>query len=67
MHRKIPGWLSGKLKAVCGEYNRGITKLQDNGQSITTSARQVISIGVRRSKGKEFTVPEEVLEITDPE
>ena len=59
--------LGRKLKAVCGEYNKGITKLQDNGQSITTSARQVISIGVRRSKGKEFTVPEEVLEITDPE
>ena len=59
--------LGRKLKAVCGEYNKGITKLQDNGQSITTSARQVISIGVRRSKGKEFTVPEEVLEINDPE
>ena len=54
--------LGRKLKAVCGEYNRGITKLQDNGQSITTSARQVISLGVRRSKGKEFLVPEETLE-----
>jgi len=55
--------LGRKLKGVCGEYNKGITKLQDNGQSITTSARQVISIGVRRSKGKEFTVPEETVEI----
>ena len=55
--------LGRKIKAVCGEYNKGITKLQDNGQSITTSARQVISIGVRRSKGKEFTVPEEMVEI----
>lgn len=55
--------LGRKLKAVCGEYNKGITKLQDSGQSITTSARQVISIGVRRSKGKEFNVPEEMLEI----
>ncbi len=55
--------LGKKLKAVAAEYNKGITKLQDNGQSITTSARQVISIGVRRSKGKEFTVPEETLEI----
>lgn len=54
--------LGRKLKAVCGEYNKGIAKLQDNGQSITTSARQVISIGVRRSKGKEFTVPEEIVE-----
>ena len=54
--------LGRKLKAVCGEYNKGVSKLQDNGQSITTSARQVISIGVRRSKGKEFTVPEEMIE-----
>ena len=54
--------LGKKLKAVCGEYNKGITKLQDSGQSITTSARQVISIGVRRSKGKEFTVPQEMIE-----
>ncbi len=55
--------LGRKLKAACGEYNKGITKLQDNGQSITTSARQVISLGVRRSKGKEFSVPEEMVEI----
>ncbi len=55
--------LGRKLKAACGEYNKGITKLQDNGQSITTSARQVISLGVRRSKGKDFTVPEEMMEI----
>jgi DNA recombination protein RmuC len=55
--------LGRKLKGVLGEYNKGVAKLQDNGQSITTSARQVISLGVRRSKGKEFTVPEETLEI----
>lgn len=54
--------LGRKLKSVCGEYNKGITKLQDNGQSITTSARQVISMGVRRSKGKELNVPEEIIE-----
>ena len=59
--------LGKKLKAAFGEYNKGITKLQDNGQSITTSSRQVISIGVRRSKGKEFTVPEDMLEIGDSE
>ncbi len=57
--------LGKKLKAVSVEYNKGITKLQDNGQSITTSARQVINIGVKRSKGKEFTVPEEMLEIEE--
>ena len=55
--------LGRKLKSLCGEYNKGITKLQDSGQSITTSARQVISLGIRRSKGKEFTVPEEIVEI----
>ena len=54
--------LGRKLKGVLGEYNKGVAKLQDNGQSITTSARQVISLGVRRSKGKEFLVPEETLE-----
>ena len=57
--------LGRKLNAVCGEYNKGIIKLQENGQSITTSARQVISLGVRRSKGKEFVVPEEMLEIEE--
>ncbi len=55
--------LGKKLKAVSVEYNKGIAKLQDGGQSITTSAKQVMSIGIRRSKGKEFTVPEETLEI----
>jgi len=54
--------LGRKLKAVSMEYNKGISKLQDNGQSITTSARQVISLGIRRSKGKEFAVPEEMTE-----
>ncbi len=57
--------LGKKLKAVAAEYNKGIAKLQDSGQSITTSARQVISIGVRRSKGKEFIVPEDTLEIEE--
>ena len=54
--------LGRKLKGVLGEYNKGVAKLQDNGQSIATSARQVISLGVRRSKGKEFSVPEEILD-----
>ena len=57
--------LGRKLKSLCTEYNKGITKLQDSGQSITTSARQVISLGIRRSKGKEFTVPEEIVEIEE--
>ena len=57
--------LGRKLKSLCTEYNKGITKLQDSGQSITTSARQVISLGIRRSMGKEFTVPEEIVEIEE--
>ena len=57
--------LGRKLKSLCTEYNKGITKLQDSGQSITTSARQVISLGIRRSKGKEFTVPEEIVEVEE--
>ncbi len=57
--------LGKKLKAVAAEYNKGVAKLQDGGQSITTSARQVIAIGVRRSKGKDLTVPEEILEIEE--
>ena len=57
--------LGRKLKSLCTEYNKGITKLQDSGQSITTSARQVISLGIRRSKGKEFSVPEEMVEIEE--
>ena len=57
--------LGRKLKSLCGEYNKGITKLQDSGQSITTSARQVISLGIRRSKGKEVSVPEEIVEIEE--
>ena len=55
--------LGRKLKNVIGEYNKGIAKLQDNGQSITTSAKQVISLGIRRSKGKDLTIPEDPLEL----
>lgn len=55
--------LGKKLKSVIGEYNKGIAKLQDNGQSITTSAKQVVNLGIRRSKGKELSVPEETIEI----
>jgi DNA recombination protein RmuC len=59
--------LGRKLKSICTEYNKGITKLQDSGQSITTSARQVISLGIRRSKGKEFNVPEEMVQLESEE
>ena len=55
--------LGKKLKAVTVSYNSGISKLREGGQSITTSARQVMELGVKRSKGKEFVVPEQMIEI----
>ena len=59
--------LGKKLKSVNTAYNSGITKLKPEGPSITTSAKQVIAIGAKRSKGKEFTVPEDLLTIEDAE
>lgn len=59
--------LGRKIKGVIGEYNKGVAKLQDNGQSITTSARQVVSLGIRRSKGKELAVPEDMIETEVPD
>ena len=61
------GELGKKLKAVGVAYNNGITKLQEGGRSITTSARQVISLGTKLSKGKELNVPESVAEIGSDE
>ena len=57
--------LGKKLKAIHSVYNSGISKLKPEGQSITTSAKQVIAIGAKRSKGKEFVVPEEMLTIEE--
>lgn len=51
--------LGRKLKTVCKEYNDGIVKIQDDGRSITTSARNVMKLGAKRAKGKEFTIPED--------
>lgn len=51
--------LGRKINAVCSEYNNGVIKLEDNGRSITTSARSVMKLGIKRSKGKELSVPEE--------
>ena len=57
--------LGKRLKATVDTYNEGITKLEDNGRSITTAARQVMKYGVKRSKGKEFQVPAETLALPD--
>lgn len=51
--------LGRKINAVCSEYNNGVIKLKDNGRSITTSARSVMKLGIKRSKGKELSVPQE--------
>lgn len=55
--------LGKKLKSVTTAYNSGISKLREGGQSITTSAKQVMELGVKRSKGKEFIVPDQMIEI----
>jgi DNA recombination protein RmuC len=55
--------LGRKLKSVTSAYNSGISKLKEGGQSITTSAKQVMELGVKRSKGKEFIVPDQMIEI----
>ncbi len=59
--------LGKKLGAVCKEYNNGITKLEDNGQSITTSARQVMRIGAKRAKGKSLDTPDETVVLSENE
>ena len=59
--------LGKKIKAVGTAYNGGVTKLQDGGRSITTSAKQVISLGTKLSKGKELNIPEEIPEIGSAE
>ena len=58
-----------RLKDAVGSRERSlaITKLQEGGRSITTSARQVISLGTKLSKGKELNVPESVAEIGSDE
>ena len=55
--------LGKKLKSVTTAYNSGISKLKEGGQSITTSAKQVMELGVKRSTGKEFIVPDQMIEI----
>ena len=55
--------LGKKLKAVNTSYNSGISKLKEDGQSITTSAKQVMELGIKRSKGKDFVVPDQMIEI----
>lgn len=59
--------LGKKLKLACDAYNSGVAKLEDNGKSITTAARKVMKFGVKRSKGKEFSVPETPVLLSEEE
>ena len=61
----MPIYEIGKIKSVNSAYNNGVNKLKPEGPSITTSARQVMALGVKLSKGKELKEPEEILEIGD--
>ena len=54
--------LGKKIKSVNSAYNNGVSKLKPDGQSITTSAKQVIALGAKLSKGKQLTEPEEIPE-----
>ena len=59
--------LGKKLKSANTAYNNGVSKLKPDGQSITTSAKQVIALGAKLSKGKELKEPEEIPEIEGAE
>ncbi len=55
--------LGERINSVCSAYNKGINKLEEGGFSITTSARKIMKIGARRSKGKAFEVPDKTVEL----
>lgn len=57
--------LGAKIKGVCSAYNSGITQLEDRGKSITTSARQVMQLGVKAGRGKIVEVPETKVFLTE--
>lgn len=57
--------LGKKIKSVNTSYNNGVSKLKPEGQSITTSAKQVIALGAKLSKGKELNIPDEIPENDD--
>lgn len=50
--------LGKKLNAVCKEYNSGLIKISESGKSINTSANKILSLGVKRSKGKALETPD---------
>lgn len=59
--------LGNKVKELGKIYNDGAKKLCEGRMSITTSAKQVINLGGKLSKGKELKVPEEIAQIGELE
>lgn len=57
--------LGRKIQALGTAYNDAAGKLKPGGHSITTSAKQVITLGTKLSKGKEINVPDPIPEIED--
>ena len=57
--------LGRSIKSVCDNYNSGIVKLRDDGKSITTAAKQVMKLGIKRSKGQELQQPEDTVELPE--
>ena len=55
--------LGKKLSDAGKAYNAGVGKLREGGHSITTSAKKVIDLGGKISKGKVLTEPEPIAEI----
>ena len=55
--------LGKKLSDAGKAYNAGVGKLREGGHSISTSAKKVIDLGGKLSKGKVLTEPELIAEI----
>ena len=55
--------LGKKLSDAGKAYNAGVGKLREGGHSISTSAKKVIDLGGKLSKGKVLTEPEQIAEI----
>ena len=54
----------GKRLSDAGKvYNTGVGKLREDGHSITTSAKKVIGLGGKLSKGRVLSEPERIAEI----
>ena len=55
--------LGKRLSAAGKVYNTGVGKLREDGHSITTSAKKVIGLGGKLSKGRVLSEPEPIAEI----